>query len=146
MIDPGPTTALDPVVVFAREWAAEVEGTSFVPMESDELSDYLTEVTAEVVDAVRADPPRPGLGADIGRRLVSAHFTGPPTLERTLVLFTERLPQLLGHGSAPVVRALTGALAGGYATTLRDRTLDEQEARAVLGVSAMKPRARREAR
>ena len=124
----------DPVRVFAREWAAEVEGTSFVPMEPDELSDYLVEVTSEVVAAVSADPPRTYTGATIGRRLVAEHFTGPSTLERTLVLLVERLPELLGADVAPAVRALAGELAGGYATTLRDRTLDEQEAirRAVL--------------
>ena len=133
-LDPGSALDPDPVVAFAREWAAEVEGTSFVPMESDELVDYLTEVTAEIVDAVRAVPPRPEAGADIGRRLVAAHFTGPPTLERTLVLLGQRLPEILGPGSAGPLHRLVGALAGSYATTLRDRTLDEQEAirRAVL--------------
>jgi len=118
----------DLVTVFAREWAAEVEGTSFVPMESDELSDYLVEVTSELIAAVSADPPRTHAGAEIGRRLVAEHFTGPSTLERTLVLLVERLPQLLGPDAAPAVRALAGELAGGYAATLRDRTLDEQEA------------------
>ena len=128
------TVAADPVTVFAREWADDVEGTSFVPMESEELSDYLTGVTEEIVGAVLARPPRAEEGAAIGRRLVAEHFTGPSTLERTLVLLTERLPELLGADSGPAVRALAGALAGGYATVLRDRTLDEQEAirRAVL--------------
>ena len=51
-----------------------------------------------------------------------------------MVLLAERLPALYGPEVTPAVHALTGALAAGYAATLRDRTLDEQEAirRAVL--------------
>src|SRR4051794_30112973 len=103
-------------------------------MAAEELQAHLHELAEIVVDAVLADPPRPEVGAEVGRRLVTAHFTGPATVERTLVLLTDRLPQLYGAAVTPAVHAVTGALAAGYAATLRDRTLDEQEAirRAVL--------------
>lgn len=134
MTEPARDDRPDPAAVLGREWAVEVEGTSYVPMGADELRAHLHELSVLVVDAVTAHPPRPQVGAEIGRRLVAAHFTGPATVERTLVLLTERLPQLLGRAVQSAVHALVGALAGGYAATLRDRTLDEQEAirRAVL--------------
>jgi diguanylate cyclase (GGDEF)-like protein/PAS domain S-box-containing protein len=124
----------DTLDALAARWAEEVEGTSYVPMAADELQEHLLELAGLVVEAVRAEPPRPEVGAEIGRRLVAAHFTGPSTLERTVVLLAERLPVLYGPEVLPAVHALAGALAAGYAATLRDRTLDEQEAirRAVL--------------
>ncbi|MHC1557921.1 putative bifunctional diguanylate cyclase/phosphodiesterase [Actinomycetospora sp. C-140] len=124
----------DPVDVLAAAWADEVEGTSYVPMASDELQAHLRDLAVTVVDAVLADPPRPEDGAEVGRRLVAAHFTGTATVERTLVMLAEQIPALYGAGTAPAVHAVTAALAAGYAATLRDRTLDEQEAirRAVL--------------
>ncbi|MCD2192890.1 EAL domain-containing protein [Actinomycetospora endophytica] len=130
------TEAADAAAVdaLARAWAAEVEGTSYVPMGSDELVDYLTEISADLVAALRARPLDPTVGHEAGRRLVAAHFTGPSTVERTLHLLSTRLPELLGDEVRDDVLALAGALAAGYATTLRDRTLDEQEAirRAVI--------------
>lgn len=124
----------DPVDALATAWADEVEGTSYVPMAAEELAAHLRELAGLVVDAVLADPPQPDAGAEVGRRLVSAHFTGPATLERTVLLLAERLPTLLGPEVLPAAHALAGTLAGGYAAALRDRTLDEQEAirRAVL--------------
>lgn len=131
---PEPPGGSDPIDALAAAWADEVEGTSYVPMAADELQAHLRELARLVVDAVLADPPRPADGSEIGRRLVAAHFTGPATVERTLVLLAERLPALYGPGVVPAVHALTATLASGYAGALRDRTLDEQEAirRAVL--------------
>ncbi|MEJ2888664.1 putative bifunctional diguanylate cyclase/phosphodiesterase [Actinomycetospora aeridis] len=124
----------DPVDDLAAAWAEEVEGTSYVPMAADELQAHLRRLAGLVVDAVLADPPRPDVGAEVGRRLVAAHFTGPATLERTVLLLAEALPALHGEAVRPAAHAMVGALAGGYAAALRDRTLDEQEAirRAVL--------------
>jgi diguanylate cyclase (GGDEF)-like protein/PAS domain S-box-containing protein len=122
------------VEALARAWAAEVEGTSYVPMGSDELVEYLTEISADLVAALRTHPTDTAVGLGAGARLVAAHFTGPSTLERTIVLLSTRLPELLGDAVRSDVAVLVGALASGYATTLRDRTLDEQEAirRAVI--------------
>jgi diguanylate cyclase (GGDEF)-like protein/PAS domain S-box-containing protein len=132
--EPGSPVDADSLEALAAEWAEEVEGTSYVPMAADELRAHLRELARLVVDAVRADPPRPEVGAEVGRRLVLAHFTGPATLERTVVLLGERLPALHGPQVRDAVPELTGTLAAGYAAALRDRTLDEQEAirRAVL--------------
>ncbi len=125
----------DAVEALARLWAAEVEGTSYVPMGSDELVEYLTEISADLVRALRTRPvDTTAVGLEAGRRLVAAHFTGPSTVQRTIVLLSTRLPELLGEEVRADVAALVGSLAAGYATTLRDRTLDEQEAirRAVI--------------
>ncbi|MDF2975297.1 MAG: hypothetical protein K0S40_25 [Actinomycetospora sp.] len=134
MTEPGRLAGADPLEVLAAEWAEEVEGTSYVPMAADELRAHLRELARLVVAAVHAEPPRPEAGAEVGRRLVLAHFTGPATVARTVLLLGERLPALYGPRVRAAAHALTGALAAGYAAALRDRTLDEQEAirRAVL--------------
>jgi diguanylate cyclase (GGDEF)-like protein/PAS domain S-box-containing protein len=132
--EPGRLAGADPLEALAAEWAEEVEGTSYVPMAADELRAHLRELARLVVTAVHADPPRPDVGAEVGRRLVLAHFTGPATVERTVLLLGERLPALYGPRVRAAAHALTGAMAAGYAAALRDRTLEEQEAirRAVL--------------
>jgi PAS domain-containing protein len=132
--DPAAGPGDEALDALAAHWADEVEGISYVPMAAGELRAYLRELLALVVDAVRAVPPRTDLGTEVGRRLVTAHFTGPATIDRTLVLLHKHLPGLPGCEVLPAVHAVTGALAAGYATGLRDRTLDEQEAirRAVL--------------
>ncbi|HSK60064.1 MAG TPA: diguanylate cyclase, partial [Actinomycetospora sp.] len=134
MTEPGRLADADPLEALAAEWAEEVEGTSYVPMAADELRAHLRELARMVVAAVHADPPRPDAGGEVGRRLVLAHFTGPATVERTVLLLGERLPALYGPRVRAAAHALAGALAAGYAAALRDRTLDEQEAirRAVL--------------
>ncbi|CAA9285720.1 MAG: Sensory box/GGDEF family protein [uncultured Actinomycetospora sp.] len=134
MTEPGRLAGADPLEALAAEWAEEVEGTSYVPMAADELRAHLRELARVVVAAVHADPPRPNVGAAVGRRLVLAHFTGPATVERTVLLLGERMPALYGPRVRAAAHALTGSLAAGYAAALRGRTLDEQEAirRAVL--------------
>jgi hypothetical protein len=108
----------------ARAWARALAGTSYVSMSRKELHAYLTAAVETLVAAVLADTFEPGPGYKIGIALVESHFTQPASLDRTLDTLTEQLGKT---GKPARVRALTSALAAGYAQALRDRTLAEQE-------------------
>ncbi|MDQ4105043.1 MAG: diguanylate cyclase, partial [Actinomycetota bacterium] len=119
--------------VFARRWAEAIAGTSYVSMERDELVAHLLGLTHQLVKAALAAEFDPSAGRRIGVDLVVAHFTGTETLGETLAVIVERLPGLLDQAPPEVdvanrVARLTGALAAGYASALRERSLDEQDA------------------
>ncbi|MGH3799209.1 MAG: putative bifunctional diguanylate cyclase/phosphodiesterase [Pseudonocardiaceae bacterium] len=118
---------------FARRWAEAIVGTSYVSMGRGGLAKHLLGLTHQLVEAVLAVEFDPSVGRRVGVEMVAAHFTGTETLSKTLALMAEGLPGLLG--SAPLcvdvagrVAQLTGNLAAGYANTLRERSLDEQDA------------------
>ncbi len=116
---------------FAHRWADAVTGTSYVPLGTDELVAHLLGLTHRLVESLLAPEFDPEPARAVGSDLVAAHFTGTETLSRTVVLLGERLPQMLDGwlpDAATRVTRLTGALAGGYAGALKERTLDEQEA------------------
>lgn len=119
---------------FARLWADAVAGTSYVSMGRDEMVRHLLGLTHRVVDATLAGEFDPLASQQIGADLVAAHFTGTETLGESLALITKRLPDLLsdmapdGSGSAGRIALLVGNIAAGYASALRERTLEEQEA------------------
>jgi diguanylate cyclase (GGDEF)-like protein/PAS domain S-box-containing protein len=114
-----------------------VIGTSYVPMDVGEVEAYLAELTDRLADAlVTTGPFMATPGYQVGVALVNAHFTGVETLSRTIAVLGERLLADLGtapetngrHDARTRLAALQGALAAGYADSLRRRTLDEQEA------------------
>ncbi|MGH4026493.1 MAG: putative bifunctional diguanylate cyclase/phosphodiesterase [Pseudonocardiaceae bacterium] len=118
---------------FARLWADAVAGTSYVSMGRDELARHLLGLTHRVVDATVATEFDPAAAQRIGADLVAAHFTGTQTLGESLALITERLPEMLDQATqcpdiAGRIARLAGNMAAGYASALRERTLDEQEA------------------
>jgi PAS domain S-box-containing protein/diguanylate cyclase (GGDEF)-like protein len=117
---------------FAQRWAQAIRGTSFVAMNGDELLVCLRGFTEQLVQAVQASDFDPAAGRHIGVSMVLAHFTGAETLGRTLTLLIEELPHLLDQPAAPEVTRrvarLSGSLAAGYASTLREHSLDEQDA------------------
>lgn len=117
---------------FARVWAAAITGTSYVPMSGAETVNLLTELTGDLLDALRSEPFRTDPAHRAGGRLVHAHFTEAGTLDRTVRVIGERLLAEVGlpgeAGLRERVIQLQGALAAGYADALRDRTLAEQEA------------------
>ncbi|MGH3788420.1 MAG: putative bifunctional diguanylate cyclase/phosphodiesterase [Pseudonocardiaceae bacterium] len=119
--------------VFARRWAEAIAGTSYVSMGRDELVAHLLGLTQRLVEAALAAEFDPSAGRRIGAGLVVAHFTGTETLGETLALIVEKLPGLLEEAPREIDRAsrvarLTGGLAAGYASALRERSLDEQDA------------------
>ncbi|MGH3795525.1 MAG: putative bifunctional diguanylate cyclase/phosphodiesterase [Pseudonocardiaceae bacterium] len=119
--------------VFAQLWADAVAGTSYVSMGRDELAAHLLGLTHRLVDAALAPEFDPSVAHEVGADLVAAHFTGTETLGESLALITGRLANLLeGLTVCPELAAriarLAGNIAAGYASALRERTLDEQEA------------------
>jgi diguanylate cyclase (GGDEF)-like protein/PAS domain S-box-containing protein len=118
--------------VFARRWADEIAGASYVSIGQDELVAHLLGLTSQLVEAALAIEFDPSVGRRIGIDLVGAHFTGTETLGATVALIVERLPDLLdqvpqGVDIAGRVARLTGNMAAGYASALRERSLDEQD-------------------
>jgi diguanylate cyclase (GGDEF)-like protein/PAS domain S-box-containing protein len=117
---------------FARQWAGEIAGASYVSMEPGELLAHLLGLTYQLVDATLATEFDPSVGRRIGVDMVGAHFTGTETLGATVAFIVERLPDLLdqvpqGVDVASRVARLTGNMAAGYANALRERSLDEQD-------------------
>ncbi|MGH3913722.1 MAG: putative bifunctional diguanylate cyclase/phosphodiesterase [Pseudonocardiaceae bacterium] len=119
---------------FARLWANAVAGTSYVSMGREELAAHLLGLTHRLVDATLASYFDPSVARQVGADLVTAHFTGTETLGETLALIAERLPGLLDDMTprcpdlAARIARLSGNIAAGYASALRERTLEEQEA------------------
>ena len=116
---------------FARLWADELEGTSFVALGRRELEQLTLSLADLAAAAVRDE--RPGAvvfaGEEIGRALADAHFTGSATLDRTVTLIGTQLVRHLDPTAAeqPRVAALPGAIAAGYTRALLAVVLTEQE-------------------
>lgn len=118
---------------FARRWAEEITGTSYVSMERDELVERLLAFTHDLSVAILAPEFDHSIGRQIGDELVAAHFTNAEAISKTLVLIVGQLPDLLrpappGVDVAARVAQLAGQLAACYASALRERSLDEQDA------------------
>ncbi|HEX5495250.1 MAG TPA: bifunctional diguanylate cyclase/phosphodiesterase [Mycobacteriales bacterium] len=128
---------------FARAWMRAIAGTSYVPMDSGEIEDFLLALTDKLVLAFTVVPFDSTEPYQVGRALVRAHFTGTETLGRTIAVLGEHLlaqaerePSGDGRGNGngtgaelkSRLAAVQGALAAGFAAALRERTLDEQEA------------------
>ena len=120
---------------FARRWADAITGTSYVSLERDELVAHLAGLVDHLIAAALAREPDPSAGSRIGAGLVAAHFTSTDTLGKTLALIIDGLPDLLRGASPPIpdaaigarIARLAGDIAAGYASTLRERSLDEQD-------------------
>jgi diguanylate cyclase (GGDEF)-like protein/PAS domain S-box-containing protein len=118
---------------FARAWADELEGTSFVALGRREV-EQLTLRLVDLIDAAVDGRSGDGLTAtaeQVGQALVDAHFTGSAALERTVTLLGGQLLRQLGHAADDRVRqrvsALPGAVAAGYTRALLGAVLTEQE-------------------
>lgn len=115
---------------FARVWARAIVGTSYVPMGSAGVEDHLRVLSARLVDALLDEPFVATPVREVGAALVSAHFTGPGTLGRTITVLGHRLLACLDLDAGEFASRLAcvqGALASGYAQALQQRTLGEQE-------------------
>ena len=120
---------------FARRWAEAIVGTSYVSMGRRVLTRHLLGLTQQLVDGALAVEFDPTVGRQVGIDMVAAHFTGTETLRETLALIAEGMPQLLACTApdpspdlAGRVARLIGSMAAGYASALRERSLDEQDA------------------
>ncbi|MDT7595104.1 MAG: hypothetical protein QOJ06_650 [Pseudonocardiales bacterium] len=118
---------------FAQRWTEAIVGTSYVAMGRRMLARHLLELTQQLVEGFLAAEFDPSVGRDVGVAMVEKHFTGTDTLKETLALIAEWLPGLPtsappGGDVASRVAQLVGSLAAGYASALRERSLDEQDA------------------
>jgi RNA polymerase sigma factor (sigma-70 family) len=116
---------------FARRWAEVITSTNSVSIGRDKLVRHLLGLTHQLIEATLAAEFDSSVGRRIGVNLVSAHFTGAETLSETLALIVERLPDLLVHAPQGVdvasrVARLTGHMATGYASALRERSRNEE--------------------
>jgi diguanylate cyclase (GGDEF)-like protein len=116
--------------VFANAWGRAMAGTSYVPMSSAAVEEYLCGLAGGIAEALLTDPFRPTAGYDVGAALVTTHFSSPEALGCTIEVFEERFLDDLeitrGDGRQRLARLL-GAMASGYARSQRGRTLDQQE-------------------
>lgn len=118
---------------FAQRWTEAIVGTSYVSMGRRVLARHLLELTHQLVDGFLTVEFDPSVGHEVGVAMVAGHFTGTGTLKETLALIAEWLPSLLTSAPPGVdvtgrVAQLVGSLAAGYASALRERSLDEQDA------------------
>jgi diguanylate cyclase (GGDEF)-like protein/PAS domain S-box-containing protein len=134
----GPDARADPAPpnqarqAFVRRWTREVISTSYVPKSRPEIEAFLDERTGELIESLRAERFSTAAAAEVGARLVEAHFTGAAALDRSLQLFANELPELAAADRAPddlLARTveLLGAFAAAFSEGLRERTLTEQE-------------------
>jgi diguanylate cyclase (GGDEF)-like protein len=110
-----------------RAWVSALDPTAYVPISTGELERELLGQLNLLLDALDADPPASATAAAVGAWLVERRFVGPDSLPRTIeTLATAMLP---GLGREDLLRsvALLAPLAGGYASALRESTLDQQE-------------------
>ena len=116
--------------VLAAQWARTIAGTSYVPMELPEIEAHLLGHAQRLFDVWRSEPFDPDRARPVGAALVDGHFTHPDTIARTVALLSQMLASnhTVNAGAPSRVGAVLGALAAGYASRLRDRTLAEQDA------------------
>jgi diguanylate cyclase (GGDEF)-like protein len=105
-------------------------GTSYVPMSSAAVEEYLGGLAGGIAEALLTDPFRSTAGYDVGAALVTTHFSSPEALGCTIEVFEERFLddlEITRSDSRHRLAKLLGALAAGYAHSQRGRTLDQQE-------------------
>jgi diguanylate cyclase (GGDEF)-like protein len=119
--------------VFARAWAREIVGTSYVPMARSQAVGFLREQADVLHRSLAADTFDAGAGRAVGTALARTGFTAPEALGRTVVLLQRRLVADLGLTGPAAAEAgrrlvrLTGSLTEGFVRAVRDLTLDAQD-------------------
>ena len=121
---PRPTGATSATDRFTEAWAALLHGRdgdhggTLTPGTKRRL---VARTSALLHRARNEDPFDPSLAEEVGALLVHAHYTDPVMLARVVELVQE---PPLADGRGP---ELAGAFAVGWAVTLREQTLHEQE-------------------
>jgi PAS domain S-box-containing protein/diguanylate cyclase (GGDEF)-like protein len=100
-------------------------------MPAGELFDYVEDLTQRLVAALSAGCVDTSAAYDVGTRLAAAGFTGTQSLSRTFDVLGKALPAFTGDATTdppcgPIIELL-GALASGYARTLRSHALDQEK-------------------
>ncbi|HSL08560.1 MAG TPA: EAL domain-containing protein [Pseudonocardiaceae bacterium] len=124
--EPGVTVA-----GLAQTWAVVASRTTYLPMSREDIEEFLTRMVNRLVTAVAAEPVDEQAAIEVAAELVHHDLTGSSSITRSIEILGEGLPRLveLQHGGRRDVATMRvlGALAGGYADALRQRTLDEQD-------------------
>ncbi|MGH4009738.1 MAG: putative bifunctional diguanylate cyclase/phosphodiesterase [Pseudonocardiaceae bacterium] len=119
------------VAELAAVWAVVVSRTTYLPMSGEEVEQLLARLINRLVTAVTAVPVNEQAASEVAIELVARDVTGPRSIGRSIEVLSDGLPRLaqLQHVDRPeaAVQRVLGALAGGYAEALRQRTLDEQD-------------------
>lgn len=109
----------------ARKWAYLVSMTSYIPLPHKEIERHMRELAHEVFAAAEAEPVDPDRAAAVGEQLVRLHCVGSTSLRCSVdVLATGLLA-----GGVPGDRAAKalGAVASGYADSVRWQTVEQQD-------------------
>jgi PAS domain S-box-containing protein len=143
--DQAGSAQVDPVGALAARWANAVAGTSYVPLQPDEVEELLRGLLRQLLVAVDEPPAVQGsVGRQVGAALIDAHFTNPQSLSRTLCVLLEGRPgssAAAGRTESSDKRTglrdldprdrrwntLTAAVAEGFSAALQERALREQE-------------------
>jgi diguanylate cyclase (GGDEF)-like protein len=119
-----------PQAATVRTLAQALADMSNVPIPRTELEAGLRAMVDRMVEALLADRFATQAGTEAGAGLVALQLTRPDAAGRAVEIIGGRLLEDLRVDSPDLRRrlaALLGALAGGYAGALRDRTCTEQE-------------------
>jgi diguanylate cyclase (GGDEF)-like protein/PAS domain S-box-containing protein len=136
---------VDPVGALAARWADAVAGTSYVPLQPDEVEELLRGLLSRLLVAVDGPPGAQGsVGRQVGAALIDAHFTNPQSLSQTLCVLLEGRPgssAAAGRAESSDERTrrrdldprdrrwntLVAEVAEGFSAALRERSLREEE-------------------
>ncbi len=114
-----------------REWARTLDTTAYVPMSSADIRSYLHDLVQRLVAVLSGPSVGNQDASEVGVELVTAGFTGPQSLSRTVELLARRLPGAVEDIPADPrherVVDLLAALAAGYTAALRDHIFAQQE-------------------
>ena len=120
------------LVGLARTWSDAVSSTAEVPLPGERIEECLLEQLDRLIDALRQEHFCPEAGTEVGAKLVARGFTGERCLGRTVEILGNALlgqrDLAIVDGLPGKVMSLLGALASGYVTALRRRTLAQQMA------------------
>jgi diguanylate cyclase (GGDEF)-like protein/PAS domain S-box-containing protein len=115
----------------AKAWMLVIGRTAYVPMTADEMTEFLLSQVHVLANTLNAELFDPSPAVEVGRALVNNDFNGPESLQCTVEILAAALlldsDRRTDRGLAERVVGLLSALATGYASGLRLRTLDQQE-------------------
>jgi diguanylate cyclase (GGDEF)-like protein len=117
--------------VLARKWAYLLSMTSYIPLSHKEIEQRMLELAHEVFAAATAEPPDVERAAAVGEELVKLHCVGKASLQSSIDVLAGALladEEMCGTGDVGerVTRTL-GAMASGYADTMRWHTVQQQD-------------------
>ncbi|WP_329787930.1 diguanylate cyclase [Lentzea sp. DG1S-22] len=106
----------------ARDWAAQVSRTAYIPLSAAKLTEELHELLNVVAEAVAEDP---AVASRVGTRLVEMHCVGAESLAKSV----EVLARFVVREGADAQRAalVIGAVSAAYTAAIQALVLEQQE-------------------